>query len=949
MATATQERGAARGAEPGAEQVLAVVREMAVAARPEEEPPKVRLDSSLEADLGLDSVARAELVGRLERALEVKLPERLLADAESPRDLLRAVAAAEPAGARPAAGAPAAEELVPEDEVVAAPEDAGTLLEVLDWHAEEHPERRHVLFLEDPDRPEEASEELTYGDLRDRARAAAARLRDLGVEAGDTVGLMLPSGLAYFAAFAGAQLAGAVPVPLYPPARRSQLEDHLRRQAGILENARVKVLVAFPEVGNLTRLLRGLAPHLETVVTAEELEGEAGEGPFPPVGERDTAFLQYTSGSTGAPKGVVLTHRNLLANLRSMGEVVDLGSDDVVVSWLPLYHDMGLIGAWMGSLYYGMPLVLMSPLSFLARPVRWLRAVQRYRGTISAAPDFGYQLCLAKIGDDELEGLDLSSWRLALNGAEPVRPATVEEFPARFAHYGLAADAMMPVYGLAESSLAVAFTPPERPPRIDAVGREPFQRDGRADPAADDEADPLRFVSSGLPLPGHEVRIVDQGGEELPERREGRLEFRGPSATSGYFRNPEATETLFDGEWLDSGDLGYLADGEVFVTGRTKDVIIRAGRNIYPEEVEEAVGRLDGVRKGCVAVFAGGRPGSGEEEALVVLAETRRDDEASRRQLERAIEEVTLDLTGTAPDDVVLVPPRTVPKTSSGKLRRSASRELYERGELEKGRRSVWWQVARLALAGVWARLALRVRAAGPVLYAAWFWTAFLLLAPGVWLWVAILPRRSWRRRLVRSAARFAARLTSTPLRVEGEPEQLEGGRRVIAANHASYLDGFVLAAVLPPDAAYVVKGELAGPLVSRVFLRRLGALFVERFDPEKGAEDIGRAVRLLQEGGDSLVIFPEGTFQPPPGLLPFHSGGFHVAVEAGAPVVPVALRGTRAKLRGSSWFPRPGGVRVTVRPSIEPEGTGWQATAELRQKVRAEILRHSGEPDLAR
>ncbi|MFP5289193.1 MAG: fatty acyl-AMP ligase, partial [Thermoanaerobaculia bacterium] len=659
------------------------------------------LDSSLERDFGLDSLARAELLLRLERAFGNRLSESLLTSAETPRDLLRALLAG------PSGGSGLSSTILDEPSAPAepAPERTRTLLEVLDWHVQRHPERRHILFYPGDGEPEE----LSFGELARRAGAVASGLRNLGVGPGQAVGLMLPTSLDYFAAFFGAQLAGAIPVPLYPPARLSQIEDHLRRQAGILETAQATVLVTFPEVLPLARLLRAQLPGLKRVATVAEVSAPGRISAA--VGKDDIAFLQFTSGSTGSPKGVTLTHANLLANLRSIGKAVDVGGEDVVVSWLPLYHDMGLIGSWMGSLYYGMPLVLMSPLSFLARPSRWLWAIHRHRGTLSPAPNFAYELCVAKVEDAEIDGLDLSCWRYALNGTEPVSPEAMRRFTERYAPYGFDPRAMAPVYGLAECSLAVAFTPVGRGPVVDTVDRETFQKTGEAVPAEEG----LRFVSCGFPVPDHEIRIVDAAGKELGERREGRLELRGPSATSGYYRNPEATKRLLRNGWLDSGDRAYIAGGEVYITGRVKDIIIRAGRNLYPHELEEAVGEIPGIRRGCVAVFGTADPESGTEK-VVVLAETRERGEGELDRLRREIQDVAVALLGTPADDVVLAPPQTVPKTSSGKIRRAASRELYERGRLARGRTAVWLQLVKLAASGVRARL----RAVGDFLYAGW-------------------------------------------------------------------------------------------------------------------------------------------------------------------------------------------------------------------------------------
>jgi acyl-CoA synthetase (AMP-forming)/AMP-acid ligase II len=288
-------------------------------------------------------------------------------------------------------------------------------------------------------------------------------------------------------------------------------------------------------------MLQARLPGLMAVVTPDELRAQAAPGGLPPryrPAAGDLAFLQYTSGSTGAPKGVALTHANLLANIRALGVAAQAAPDDRFVSWLPLYHDMGLIGAWFGSLYFAMPLTLMSPLAFLARPALWLETIARQRGTISAAPNFAYELCVRHVSEAVLDGLDLSCWRLALNGAEPVSPATLAAFAGRFARCGMRREALTPVYGLAESSVGLAFPRPGRGPRIDVIAREPFMRDRRAEPAAAHAANPLAITCCGAPLPGHHLRIVDDTGAELPERRIGRLEFCGPSATAGYYRNP---------------------------------------------------------------------------------------------------------------------------------------------------------------------------------------------------------------------------------------------------------------------------------------------------------------------------------------------------------------------------------------------------------------------------
>lgn len=907
----------------------------------------VSLDSRLTRELGLDSLARVELHARIERAFGVSLPQWAFAAADTPRELLAAVRGAALPATPTAAAATAAPgpSPPPQTEAEPAPQSAESLVEVLRWHARRHPQRAHIVLLDDHAQPHTV---ITYGELLARAESLATGLLNHGLQPGETCAIMLPSCAEYFYGFFGALLAGGVPVPIYPPVQAAQLEEHVRRHARVLANAEARLLVTVPEARTVAALLRAQVPSLRAVVAAAELaatDARAAAVHFAEPRAGDLAFLQYTSGTTADPKGVMLTHANLLANIRAMGAAVRASALDVFVSWLPLYHDMGLIGAWLGTLYYATPLYLMSPFTFLRRPLNWLQAIHRYRATMSAGPNFAFELCLRRIEDSELAGVDLSSLRLLFNGAEPVSPVTLRRFTARFARYGLRPEAVTPVYGLAECALGLTFPPLPRPPLIDRIERETFTRTGRAVPAAADNTAALEFVACGRPLPGHQVRVVDAAGRELPERREGRLEFQGPSTTSGYFRNPEATRQLFHGDWLDSGDLAYVADGEVYITGRVKDVVIRAGRNIYPHELEEAIGDIPGIRKGCVAVFGSRDPASGTER-LVVLAETRATDAAERERLQAAIVAAVTDLIGTPPDEVVVAPPHTVPKTSSGKIRRAASRALYERGAVGHAPPPVWWQLARLALAGIGPQLRLVLRATADLLYGLYAFAVFAVLAAGTWLVVALLPRPAWALAATRAAARTLIRMCLVPLHVEGR-EHLPPGSWVLVANHASYIDGIVLSAILPGVYHYVAKREFLDRFVARVFLRHIGAEFVERIELGRGVLDAHRLAGKAR-AGLCLVFFPEGTFSAQPGLHAFRLGAFVAAAEAGIPVVPVAIRGTREILRYPQWLPRRAPVHVVIGKPIAPAGSGWQAALRLRDAARAHILAHCGEADLA-
>lgn len=898
--------------------------------------PAVRLDSSLDHDLGLDSLARAELLLRIERHFGLRLPEGVLASALTPRDLLRAVAAA-PA----AAGIPQFQAAVDLGAVEGRPEAAASLVEVLEWHAAAHPERLHVLFHQS----EERAEELTYAGLLADARRVAGGLDRLGLVPGRAVAIMLPSGLDFFRAFFGTLLAGGVPVPLCPPVAMSQLAEELRRQSGILANSQSQVLISMDEAKLAGHLLKARLPGLEALATVGELAAGEPAAARPVLTPGDTALLQYTSGSTGNPKGVVLSHANLLANIRAWSRAAAIDSTDVCVSWLPLYHDMGLIGTWLGSLYNACPLVLLPPTAFLERPARWLWAIHGHRGTVSAAPNFAFELCLKRTDPADLQGLDLSSWRLAANGAEPVSPDTVERFCRTFAPYGFSPGAMTPMYGLAECSVGLAVPPLGRGPVIDRIRRQPFMAEGRALPAPADDPAALRFVACGRPLAGHELRVVDEADRELPERTVGRLQFRGPSATSGYFRNAPESRRLFHGPWLDSGDLAYLAAGEVYPTSRAKDMIIRAGRNLYPYGAEEAIGNLPGVRKGCVAVVGAPDPVAGTER-LVAVVETREQAAARRQALVRQAGQVAREVLDTPVDEVLLVPPRAIPKTTSGKIRRAATRDRYLAGELGLPPPPLWRQLASALVPTLGPALERGVdRLAG------WGYTAYgwLLLVPFyalVWLLTVALGRPDWNWRLTGGAARIYLRLLGIPLAIEGV-SSLPPGPCVAVANHSSYLDGLVLMAALKRPFSFVAKRELDRQWVAGTYLRAVGTEFVERFDAVRGVQD-QKELSGLARAGRSLFFFPEGTFVHGAGLQRFHLGAFLAAAGAGLPVVPVAIRGTRQILRSGSWRLHRGAVAVTVGEAVPPVGGEvWEAALEQQKAAREFILAHCGEPDL--
>ena len=728
---------------------------------------------------------------------------------------------------------------------------------------------------------------------------------------------MLPTCAEFFHTFAGILLVGGIPVPIYPPFRADRIAEYATRQVNILRNAETRFLVTFLQAEGLARLLEPRVPTLREVLNAQRLCGavpSAAQAPstWRPVEDlphrargEEIAFLQYTSGSTGDPRGVTLTHANLLSNIHSIIESLDLRPDDVAISWLPLYHDMGLIGAWFVPLFFGIPLVVMSPLAFLSRPERWLWAIHRHRGTISPAPNFAYELCVRKIADKDLAGLDLSSWRAALNGAEPVDARTLERFAARFAAYGFRREALLPVYGLAEASLAISVPELGSGYKVDRLERAAFESEGRALPVAPGHPSMLNFVSAGKPLANVDVRIVGSDGCDAGERVEGRLWFRSPSATSGYYRNPPATrELLREGGWLDSGDLAYRAQGELYITGRAKDVIIKAGRNLSPSELEVVAGRVPGVRPGCVVAFGVPDQRSGTER-LVVAAEVR--NLADARQVARELTCAVDEAIGLPPDQVEILPRQSIPKTSSGKLRRSETRRLFLEGKLGKKLPPAWIELAKLsarsALPRTWLLSKRGAKRAIEFAYGVYALAMFaLLLVP---LWLVILLARDPRRaaRYLRRGTRLMLFASGVPVRViEGEllARLEESGPWIFAPNHSSYLDILVTLSILPAGARFVVKGEVDRMPFFGTIARRSGQFTFDRGDPQA-------RIRQTKEVSAALGEWRIGR----------HISGGHVYGLHRNPTVSV---GNLQSGRGHRTADLPGGFARGARDMARPE-----------------------------
>jgi acyl-CoA synthetase (AMP-forming)/AMP-acid ligase II len=545
---------------------------------------------------------------------------------------------------------------------------------------------------------------VEWSEVHDDASRVARSLLRLGVGIGERVAVIFPTCREFFAAFFGTLLARAVPVPLYPPVRLGRLEEYHGRTAAMVGACGARLLLAH---GRVRRLL---GPTVEQArlglgcLTLDELPSAIGEEALPAPSSSDLALVQFSSGTTVEPKPVALSQQAVLAQVQALNgfwpedAATQPGCGDrrptvrhTGVSWLPLYHDMGLIGCVFPALERPSVLTLIGPEVFVTRPALWLRAISTYRATISVAPNFAYGLCVDKIADHELEGVDLSCWRVALNGAEPVSPDVLRAFQRRFARWGFREEALTPVYGLSEATLAVTFSALDRP-----FHAQRFERAALARGVAQRDPDGRELISVGKPLPGTEIRIAGESADQpaLADGWIGRVWARGPSIMDGYLGRPEASARALQNGWLDTGDLGFVDDGELYLVGRAKDIVLLRGRNHSPIDLEQAVDGLPGVRTGC-SVAVSHFPEGATGETLLLFVERRRNatPEALGALGER-VGRAVLAACGVRPDEVLILAPGTLPRTSSGKLRRSETLRLHLAGLLRPPAPVTPWRLA---------------------------------------------------------------------------------------------------------------------------------------------------------------------------------------------------------------------------------------------------------------
>jgi acyl-CoA synthetase (AMP-forming)/AMP-acid ligase II len=519
----------------------------------------------------------------------------------------------------------------------------------------------------------------TYEEIIKRAKSVAGTLQAGGLEQGDRVAIILPTSIRFLDVFLGTQLAGGIPSALYPPVRLGRLAEYFGRTRRMLEKIGTRYLVTDSRIKKLLGPAVEDVECLEGVLNVERLLTGAKWKP-PKETDPDTpAFLQFSSGTTVEPKAVTVSHTNLLFNLEMMESVFRDYSEEYSryggVCWLPLYHDMGLVGCMYNGLYHPGNVNYISPEIFIARPRIWLRTLSKYRSVISPAPDFAYGLCLKKVKDKDMEGVDLSNWEIALNGAEPINTEGLTQFSERFSQWGFRAEAMTPVYGLAEAGLAVSFSDFRAKPVLTEFDSRLLGEQGKAAPGKG-----RVLPSVGPPLPGVQVELRDEEDRSLPEGWVGRIMVRGPSITKGFYNDLETTSgTIRDG-WLDTGDLGFLHEGNLYIAGRAKDLIIIRGRNYAPQEIEELIQDVDGLRLGCAIAVSHMTATEGEQ--MIVLAEKEARSQRTAEEIAEEIQDRVVTGISLTPYHVQILDPGTLPRTSSGKMRRAGALDMFLSGEL---------------------------------------------------------------------------------------------------------------------------------------------------------------------------------------------------------------------------------------------------------------------------
>jgi len=542
---------------------------------------------------------------------------------------------------------------------------------------------------------------FSFKEIANKAKVLASSLQREGINSGDKIILILPDNRDFIFLFLAISFLRAVPVPVTPPFNLKQMPEYLKYLEYVLEISKAKSIFTSEEIKPFLGSLLG--PSLMQIKIPSELKTNISDKSLDTLitpNPDDIALIQFTSGSTKRPKGVCILHKNLMANIQGLREGLKLQKQDRFCSWLPLYHDMGLIGFFLTPMAIGISGLIIPPLYFLKRPNIWLQKMSETRSAISYAPNFAYGLCTKRVSDSDLNEADLSAWRVAGCGAEPIQAETLNAFATKFKKYGFNANSFVPSYGMAENTLAITLTKLNQNLKVESVNYEILTTQKCAVVSHDESQNVINLVSCGSCIPGHDLQIISPEGGNLPERHVGEIAIKGPSLMQGYFENFEANQEAFIDGWFRTGDLGYIADNELFVCGRVKDLIIVSGKNYYPADLEVLASEIAGVRKGNVVAF--GLQDFGTQEKVVICAETSLP-ETQHKELKEKIRTTIINGLGIKVDEIVLLESGSLPKTSSGKLQRLKTKDLFIKGELQSAKGKAKCLKNALRIGKIWA------------------------------------------------------------------------------------------------------------------------------------------------------------------------------------------------------------------------------------------------------
>lgn len=888
----------------------------------------VSLDALLLDDLGLGSLERVAFLQRLEQHFGVRLAIEDLLRADSMRDMYHLLEQAEPH----------MEMQLPELALATAAmpvevDPCETLVDVLSRYVEAEPKRRQACLLQSQGQVTE----LSYGSLWRKARHLAVLLQQHAACTPQAViAIAVTEAEAFMVSYLAVVLAGLQPLVMRMPVNAHCLRPlYWRIRLPMLVSNQVAGLILqdVSAQNALRPLQQALASNLAYFIYDELIaRPQLPEYELRPV-SADYVIYRRLAWDHREQSRLQVTHAQWLQQIREDGAALNIKASDVVFSWLSLVEPMGLLSAWLGSLYYGLPFIWMPPQDFFAAPEKWLWGIHQYRASISFAPNAGYAKCVQEIKEQSCVGLDLSCWRVALNAGESMAAITVRQFCERFSAYGFSDCAMIQGYIPAGESMLLTLSMLSRPAHFERISRQVFFSHKRAQLLEADRPGGLLFVASGRSLPSSEIHIVDQDGRSLGDRQIGYIKYR------RHFR-------LDSNQWCVCSDLGYIADETLYTVAADPQQVVKYGSYITPYALRMVITGIAALAKANYLSFSITEPAGGQAEWVLLLATDKIRNPFYVRRVQAVLHNHLTQCFGVAPDHMLFYAKHGLERfgeTTDEQLQ--GAQAAYQAGELLP--QPAWYHHRRLwGKTCALAKLCLRpLTKLAKLIYSIYFLLLFILLFIPCSFVVRVLPKRL-SKKLFKFICRLIFLLAGCPIVVKGRAWLRQSEHVIFAPNHTSYLDVLALIAVLPSRVCFVGKRELKSiPLLGSLF-KNMGHLFVDPADIRRGEENLQQLISVLQEGR-SLVIYPEGTFTHANGLRPFKLGAFMAAAQTNTPVCPVICTGLRRVLRDRELLLRPGLIRVIAKPWQRPEADDMQAVLKLRDDVMAQIAEDCGEPVL--